>query len=260
MNDEGRWELLETVASAGGERALASFRTPLDVDVKDGPLDAVTAVDRAVQRAIETRVDERYPDDAFVGEEDDALAAVPDEGTVWVVDPIDGTNNYVRGNRRWVTSVALVEDGVPTAAVNVCPSLGDRYAAGPGGPATRNGEVVSPSDRPAGEATAAPLLPAGHPDLGPLLAAASERLGDVRRIGCAQASLSMVAAGELDAVLSTFAVDPWDAVAGVHLVARAGGRVTDLDGDEWRPGATGLVATNGRAHEGVLETVRSVVE
>jgi myo-inositol-1(or 4)-monophosphatase len=258
MDHDGRVELVESVASAGGERAVTSFRTPLDVETKGGPMDAVTAVDRAVQREAADRIAAAFPDDAFVGEEDDARETVPEAGYAWVVDPIDGTNNYVRENRRWATSVALARDAAALASVNDCPAMGDRYAAGPDGPVRRNGDPVAPSERtdPA-TFTVAPLLPGQHPDLGPLAATIAESFGDLRRVGSAQASLSMVAAGELDATVSTFAIAPWDALAGVHHVRRAGGTATDLAGDPWRPGATGLVASNGHAHGAVLEAVRS---
>jgi myo-inositol-1(or 4)-monophosphatase len=80
--------------------------------------------------------------------------------------------------------------------------------------------------------------------------------GDLRRLGCAQLVLAGVAAGRLHAAVSTVELNDWDTVAGVHLVRLAGGRVTDAAGDRWEPGATGLVASNGRAHEALLAVTR----
>jgi myo-inositol-1(or 4)-monophosphatase len=173
-----------------------------------------------------------------------------------VVDPVDGTNNYVAGNRRWATSVALVRDGEAVAAVNDCPALGDTYAATPDAGATRGGEPASVTTRTdPGRFTVAPLfgLAASHRrEFTRVAGTVMDAFGDLRNVGSGQAALSMVAAGELDAAVTTVRLPPWDTVAGVHLIRAAGGTVTDVDGDPWRVDATGLVATNGRAHDAVV--------
>ncbi|SHH21689.1 inositol monophosphatase family protein [Halobaculum gomorrense] len=244
-------------AERGGAVALDSFRSALDVETKaDGPMDAVTAVDRAVQERIFESVGDAYPDDAVVGEEGDALKTVPDTGAAWVVDPIDGTVNYAKGNRVWMTSIAVCRDGEPVAAANYAPATDDLYVAG-SGDARRNGDPVTVGD------TADPNALLVNPVFG---VSASHRrelskavdtvcieFGDVRRFGCAQAALSGVATGELDAVASTVELNAWDTAAGVHLIRRAGGRATDVHGDRWRPGSTGLIASNGEAHDALVD-------
>jgi myo-inositol-1(or 4)-monophosphatase len=93
---------------------------------------------------------------------------------------------------------------------------------------------------------------------GRLLSALIVASGDLRRFGCAQVTLALVAAGSLDAAASLQPdPNPWDTVAGAYLVERAGGTVTDRHGDQWRPGSEGLVATNGERHEAVLNVVQS---
>ncbi|MCL7418300.1 MAG: inositol monophosphatase, partial [Halalkalicoccus sp.] len=79
----------------------------------------------------------------------------------------------------------------------------------------------------------------------------------VRRFGCAQATLSLVADGGLDGALSDVRPNPWDTVAGVHLLRNAGGRATDIEGERWRHDSTGLVVSNGHVHETVLDAVRT---
>ena len=243
-------------AERGGELALDRFRTALTVETKAGPMDAVTEADRAVQRDVIDRIGERYPDDPVVGEEDDALKEVPDEGPAWVVDPIDGTNNYVVGNRTWATSVAFVRDGDPVAAANAMPATGDTYAAGADG-TTRSGEAATTSDRTdPGSFLINPIFGLSGESRRRLVSAIDTvmgEFGDARRLGCAQAALSGVACGELDATVSTVTLADWDTVAGVHLVRRAGGVVTDARGDRWTPGADGLIASNGEAHARLVE-------
>jgi myo-inositol-1(or 4)-monophosphatase len=81
------------------------------------------------------------------------------------------------------------------------------------------------------------------------------RFGDVRRVGSMQATLALVAAGSLEGAVATGTPHPWDSVAGAELVRRAGGTVTDLRGEPWTHDSTGLVASNGRAHERLLDAV-----
>ncbi|ESP87649.1 inositol monophosphatase family protein [Candidatus Halobonum tyrrellensis] len=251
-----RLEACRTAAERGGRLALDSFRTDLTVETKADPMDAVTEVDRAVQREVIDYLDERYPDEPVVGEEEDALKEVPAEGPAWVVDPIDGTSNYVAGNRNWVTSVAFVRDGEGVVAVNAMPATGDTYAAGADG-TTRDGDPATTSDRtdPA-SFLVHPIFGRSRTERRELVAAvetAMEEFGDARRVGAAQAALSGVACGELEAAVSTVTLNDWDTVAGVHLVRRAGGTVTDARGDRWTPGADGLLASNGEAHGRLVE-------
>jgi len=79
----------------------------------------VTEADRAAQRTVIESIRETFPDDAIVGEEEDERKTVPETGAAWVIDPIDGTSNYVRDIRVWGTAVAAVVDGEPVAAATV---------------------------------------------------------------------------------------------------------------------------------------------
>ena len=253
-------DLLATAIAAaerGGRVALESFRSALTVETKaDGPMDRVTAVDRAVQKHVFEFVGESYPDDAVVGEEDDALKTVPEAEVAWVVDPIDGTVNYAKGNRVWMTSVAVCHDGEPVAAANYAPATDDLYVAGDDG-ARRNDAPVSVSDTAEPEAFLVnPVFgvsPTHRAGLATAVDTVLAEFGDVRRFGCAQAALSGVATGELDAVASTVELNAWDTAAGVHLIRLAGGRATDVYGDRWRPGSTGLIASNGEAHGALVD-------
>ncbi len=138
-NAENRLELAERAARAGSEIAAEGFRKEFAVETKSNKTDVVTEFDRRSQRRVIEEIRDEFPDDAIVGEEEDALKEVPEEGDVWVVDPIDGTNNFVRGIPLWTTSVAAVRDGETVAAANVCPALGDVYTADANG-AYLNGE------------------------------------------------------------------------------------------------------------------------
>lgn len=246
-------------AEAGGSVALDAFRTALDVETKGAATDVVTDADRDAQQAVTSALRESYPDDPVVGEEDEEPSTLPESGAAWVVDPIDGTNNFVRGVRQWATSVAATVDGETVGAATVCPALGDMYVFD-GETAARNGTTLSVSDRTDPAAfTVVPSLWWGHDrreEYAATCRAVVERFGDMRRLGAAQLELGLCATGGIDAVLSNVRGPLWDTVAGVALVEAAGGVVTDVEGEPWRPGARGLVASNGEIHDLVLEAAR----
>jgi myo-inositol-1(or 4)-monophosphatase len=256
---EDRASVAATAARAGGRRANEQFRTVLEVETKADKNDLVTDADRAAQRAVRDRIHARYPDEPIVGEEDDEQSAVPGSGPAWVVDPIDGTANFVWGMRLWTTSVAALEDGRPVGAATVLPAVEDAYLSTPGR-ATRNGERIAVSNRRDPETFAVGVLGFGpgadRSEYATLTSRSIERFGDVRRLGSMQTALAFVASGELDAAITTRRSEAWDSIAGVHLIERAGGRVTDLEGEAWRHDSTSLVASNGRAHEALFEVAR----
>ncbi|WP_254547017.1 inositol monophosphatase family protein [Halomarina pelagica] len=251
-------------ACDAADYAQRHFRTALAVERKSGKTDLVTDVDRMTQRRVMSTVEEYFPDDGIVGEEGDERGSVPERGVAWIVDPIDGTGNFVRGIPQWVTSVAVVRDGEPTSSVNVAPALGERYRATADG-ATRNGQRIAVSRRSDPETflVGATLrwAAADSAAVGALARAVVDRFGELRRFGSAQLTLSLVASGALDAAVA-FSPRPnaWDTVAGAHLVERAGGTVTDLDGDRFTPDGRGIVASNGTAHDEVRSAISEAVE
>ena len=246
-------------AEAGGSVALKSFRGDITVETKSGKTDVVTQADRDAQRRVRATIREAYPDDPVVGEEDEEASAVPDEGPAWIIDPIDGTNNYVRGVPVWTTSVAAAVDGEAVAGASVCPALGDTFLL-ENGTARFNGEVISVSDRTDPETFAvAPTMWWEFDRREEYIGACRgilERFGDLRRYGSAQYALGLCATGALEAVVTNVEAFPWDSVVGVGLVEAAGGVVTDIEGEPWRHDSTGLVASNGEAHEAVLSAAR----
>jgi myo-inositol-1(or 4)-monophosphatase len=258
---ERRAAVAERAARAGAEVAADGFRAGLAVESKDGKTDYVTQADRDAQAAVVDALAEDAPGEPVVGEEAEALEEVPEEGRAWVVDPIDGTNNYVREIPVWATSVAAVEDGEPVAGATVMPALGDSYVVD-GETVTRNGEPVAVSDHTDPETFA--VVPTVWWDLDDRDAYARaceaivDRFGDLRRWGCAQYTLAMLAGGAVEGVLTDRYTKSWDTMAGVAMVRAGGGTVTDLEGNRWRHDSEGLVASNGQRHDVLLATAREI--
>ena len=261
VNRDSRAAVTAASARIGADVALDLFRTALEVEHKSGKTDAVTRADRRTQEAVVDHIRSHDPEATVVGEENNAAGTVPEEGTVWLVDPIDGTNNYVRGSRYWATSVACLVNGRPVAAANVLPAMGDTYVGTPA-EVTLNGQPVSVSDRTDPDRFA--VVPTvwweldDRQEYAAVTRAIVTRFGDLRRNGSAQASLSLLADGTYEGVLTTVGTPAWDTVAGTALVRWAGGTVTDLDGGEWHHDTPGTVASNGNAHGELLAAVGDV--
>ena len=232
-------ELLDTaydVARAAGAAALAwRERTGLLVQEKTGPGDLVSQADRDAEQAARDVLARRRPQDAVTGEEAGTTDPTTSADRIrWLVDPIDGTTNYVYGRDDWTVSVAAVDadSGAVLAGVVTEPATSRATGARLGGGTRSDGRLVQVrattslhhvvADVGLGRAAHRPLA-------GRLFELVVPQLRDVRRSGSAALALVHVATGRADASWGP-GLQPWDAAAGLLLVAEAGGVVGDLDG------------------------------
>ena len=216
-------------ATTGGELALRRRREGVEVAAtKTSVVDVVTAADREVEALIRARIAEARPGDAFLGEESEAAAG--STGLTWVVDPIDGTVNYLYGIPRWAVSVAVVEGDDPAtwtalAGCVVNPPLGEVYAASHGGGAALGGAALSAGSP---DSLAVALVATGFAydartrmDQATAAAQVIGSVRDLRRAGAAALDLCDVAAGRLDGYWER-GIMPWDFAAGALIAAEAG--------------------------------------
>jgi myo-inositol-1(or 4)-monophosphatase len=228
-------ELVRVAAAAaerGGEvvaRAAAGARTPEALAKSAG--DYVTAVDHDSEAAIAAFLAAATPDIAVVGEESGGEPSPGDR--YWLVDPLDGTTNFIHGFPAVGVSVALVQSGGPIVGAVHAPLLGQTWTAGRGLGAWSGGRRLAVSDRPVERAVVGTGFPFRRKDLLPRFADMLERalatFEDLRRPGAAALDLAWVAAGVFDGFFE-LALGPWDVAAGGLLIEEAGGVVTDWDG------------------------------
>jgi myo-inositol-1(or 4)-monophosphatase len=229
-------ELLEVAleaAAAGAAVLRRLFGSPSLRVRSKGPHDLVSSADHEAEAAIFAAIRARLPDASFLAEEA-GRSGRPGAELEWIVDPLDGTNNYLQGLPVFCTSVACCRRGVPVAGVVQEPLTGNVYSAVHGGGAFRNGEPLRVSDH---HGLGGAFLATGFPfraraALDVYLAAFRDvflQSRGVRRCGAAALDLAHTAAGVYDGFFE-FRLSPWDLAAGVLLVAEAGGRVSDLDG------------------------------
>ncbi|HEU5083953.1 MAG TPA: inositol monophosphatase family protein [Acidimicrobiales bacterium] len=196
------------------------------IDTKSSATDMVTEMDRASEALLVERLTVLRPDDAIVGEEGAAHPGT--SGVVWVVDPLDGTTNYLYRYPGWNVSVGATVDGVPVAGAVVVPSHGDVFAAAAGHGATRNGRPLELGP-PAPLATSLVATgfgydPAARTAQAEVLAGLIARVRDVRRGGAAATDLCSVASGRVDAYYENGLAE-WDRAAATVVAREAGARV-----------------------------------
>lgn len=228
--------------------------------------DYASEVDGLAEEAIVKELRRAYPEYAVLGEEGDAK---PGRGGpsryTWVIDPLDGTSNYLRGFPHWCVSIALVEGAEPLHGVIFDPLRNELFTATRGAGAQLNERRIRVSERKElnGAILGTGFAPRERKRVGAQLRAIEallESAEDVRRTGSAALDLAYVAAGRSDGYFEA-GVHPWDIAAGVLLVREAGGRISDFKGRATGPmnvafaGGREIVAGNVRIVEPLQKTL-----
>jgi len=240
-------------AEAAGELLRSGFGQPQSVEYK-GEAELVTEADEKAEQKIKEVLGEAFPKYAMLTEESGEL--VGETEYRWVVDPLDGTTNYVHGVPFFCISIALERSGEIVLGLINDPVRRETYAAERENGATLNGHriEVSDTDEPA-QALLGTSFP-DDPDEIPTALDLFERLTGLargmRRLGSGALDLCYVAAGRLDGCYEQ-GFSAWDVAAGILIVEEAGGEVTDYKGDRLDPdGSGGLVVSNGRLHPSLV--------
>ncbi len=232
------------IAEAAGELLLAYRERVLAVATKESATDPVSEADEASQELILERLAGARPDDGVVAEEQDVDRG-GSSGVRWVVDPLDGTVNYLYGIPQWCVSIAARDDDGLVAGVVHDPSRGETFRAARGGGAWLGGDRLAVNEPGALSAALVATGFADDPDLraaqGRLVADLLTRVRDIRRAGAAALDLAWLAAGRVDGYYE-LGLQPWDWAAGRLLVTEAGGTVSDVRGRLAGAERPGLVA------------------
>ncbi len=256
---------LISVIREAGKIVLSAHDAEKSVEVKPGEANFVTYYDKAVQEFLFSRLAALYPDFAFVGEEDgaddiDRLTG----GKAFVIDPIDGTTNFMRGIHQSSISVALCEGGEVRVGAVLNPFADELYYAEKGGGAvliTKNGFRplhVSPRALENGLVLfgTTPYYAETYDETFRILRLLFDGSLDVRRMGSAALDLCMIAAGQGEAFFEV-CLSPWDYAAGNLIVTEAGGTVTRLDGSPVKLNEKGSILA---ASPTVLTQVRRLLD
>ncbi|NOY55129.1 MAG: inositol monophosphatase [Actinobacteria bacterium] len=246
MND---LQLARAAASEGASAIRRLFGHLTSVDYK-GKVNPVTAADRESEERIRTLVSRERPGDAFLGEEEGG--DLENTERMWIVDPLDGTVNFVHGVPHVAVSVALYEGGRPLVGVVLDVFRQEVFHAMAGGGAWLNDRrlTVSPT-----KTLDKAIVATGFPydrreradEYARTLGAVLARIQGLRRMGTASLDLTWLAAGRYDAFWE-LDLAPWDVAAGLLLVREAGGVVTNRTGDPSTPLDAHFIASNAAMH------------
>jgi myo-inositol-1(or 4)-monophosphatase len=264
LEDSGMYEDELTVALLAARTGAAVVREHFGVAVRaDYKSDAnpVTAVDRSSEEQVLKVLRTHYPDDAVLAEESGGSGSI--KGRVWLVDPLDGTVNFVHSIPHVAVSVALWIDGAAVVGVVIDPLRQEEFSASQGGGSYLGEHRMAVSTEPN---LSQSLIATGFPydrnlyagSYAANLGAVLGRAQGIRRMGSAALDLAWVAAGLYDGYWE-FALQAWDVAAGVLLVAEAGGAVSNARGASFQLNDMGVVVSNGHIHDELLTAVQSTI-
>lgn len=241
-------DLLETACEAArlGGAILQDWRDRFTAREKR-PADLVTEADVAAEKAIFELIHQRFPGHRFLGEE--GLNRNDGDSPIrWIIDPLDGTSNYVHGFPYYAVSIGIEQDGELHGGAVFDPTRDELFAASRGGGATLNGQTITvSSEGDLSNALCMASLPVktdrGHPAVQSFLRVL-EAAQHVQRTGSAALNLCGVACGRIEAFWST-SLKPWDMAAGAVIVEEAGGVVTTISNSGFDVDQPDILASNG---------------
>jgi len=244
-------------AKEAGEILKSYFETSLEKRLKDDK-SIVTEADEKAEASIIEIIKTKYPDHGFWGEESGKQNAQAEY--VWVIDPLDGTNNFVNGIPLFATSIGLVRNNVPVAAAVYNPVTDSMFSAEQGKGAWWNGKTMHVSEQGADTAmiTIGTSSKAEDKELvHKCFVASKDYVKSVRYLGSAVLELAYLARGGTEGVLN-IGTKKWDYAAGSLLVLEAGGAITDFQGKPWDFSQNYFIASNGVIHPHLVRLMQDI--
>jgi myo-inositol-1(or 4)-monophosphatase len=258
------------IAREAGIMIKSHLGSDFITEEKSSSFDVVTEIDKASEQLIRQRLAEAFPDHAFLGEEEsfshtgelqERLERAKSEPFVWIVDPIDGTNNYVQGIPGFTVSIALACSGELRVGVIYDPCRDDVFWAEKGKGAFLNGERIHVSEiGTLGQSVVATGFPSNtkmRTAVMDSLQGIAPQCRTIRSLGSAALHLAYVASGKLGAFWE-YGLNAWDIAAGVLIIEEAGGTVSDTLGNPYSLTVKHVVGTNGRIHDAMMKSLKPV--
>ena len=255
-------QVMIAAARKAGRRLVRDFGEVQELQVsKKGPSDFVSAADLKAEQTLVEELSKARPGYGFLAEERGEVEGT-DKTHRWVVDPLDGTTNFLHGLAQWAVNIALEREGAVVAAVTYAPALDELFWAEKGRGTFLNQEkrMRVSARRRLDDCLFATGIPfQGKGGLTPFLKELHQvapRVAGVRRFGSAALDMAYVAAGRFDGYWERD-IKPWDVAAGGLLVLEAGGTVTDIDGGLFTPSGGSALCANPDLHPQLLERIRA---
>lgn len=249
---------MEAARKAGDIIASYFEMTGLPREVKDDK-SFVTKADKEAEEIIVRTIKASFPDHSILAEEGgEEKTASPYR---WIIDPLDGTANFLNGIPVFGVSIGVFKNGEPCAAAVYHPLTKGMYSAARGLGVFWNGKKVKVSNQEAAQGVVTFGLgrkPIEREQFNKLFFNLEKVFKSRRHLGSAALEMAYIAAGGVEASVS-LGTKPWDHAAGAVLILEAGGKITDFSGQPWKLGEQNFVASNGVAHEALLHAVKSIL-
>ena len=230
---------------------------------KKGSTDYVTEVDRRVEQIIFEDIKSYYPEHNFLGEE--SGEEINNSNVTWILDPIDGTTNFINGFPHYCISLCASVDGVPTHGVIIDPTRREEFSASKGKGAQLNGERIRVSDQKNLTDALLSCCSRSTPEqnykynlLGTFMELYKNEI-TIRRTGCSALDLAYIAAGRLDGFWGN-GLKPWDVAAGIVIAEEAGALLSDFHGSPKYHDSENIVCCSPKCFKPILQAVESNLE
>jgi len=243
-------------AKKSGNFLLKEFKKVRDYSKRKHTKELKTIYDKASENLIKNLIEKNYPEHSILAEESGYLRK--DSQYIWIVDPLDGTSNFVSGNPFFSVSIAFMINKKLEFGVVYAPTLKEIFTAEKNKGAFLNGRKIKVSKVSDIRKSYFVTCEGGEKSRkrkAKLLSTFAEKAIDIRKLGSAALECAWVACSRADAYI-TFKIRPWDVAAGILLVEEAGGKVSDFKGKEWELKVLDLVVSNGLLHKKILEIVK----
>lgn len=260
-------DFAKRIAIEAGDIILEHINEPLEIDSKTSNKDLVTEIDRMVEQFIQQEVFKTYPDHKMIGEEGafasnkeytklmDSFHSIP---FLWVVDPIDGTNNFIQNIPGFVVSIALVSYGDPVVGVIYDPITKELFYGTENGGAYLNEKKINVSNVNTLHESVIGTSFSSNSEIRDQTVRNIEMLlptcRTIRVLGAAALNLAYVANGRLTSFYH-YQLNPWDVAAGILIIQEAGGEVTTLEGSNYELVESSILVSNGFIHQQMLDTI-----
>jgi myo-inositol-1(or 4)-monophosphatase len=252
---------LNTAVSAAkefGKIFVKNFGKAQHIKIKgNNPHDLVTEIDQKIEQNFRKLIAIKFPDHKVIGEEygEDNITS---EDLVWIIDPIDGTTNYIQGIPFACISIALWKGNTPLVGVVYCPVLNQLFTAQKGKGAFLNGKKISTSKLAKFElAFTAFCWGRNTKKAAENFPKLVTKLHKIRTFGATALEICFVASGQLDSLIS-YEAKIWDFAAGAIILQEAGGNITEYEGSELTLKTNSLLATNGKIHKVFLTKLQEL--
>lgn len=249
------------LALRSGNMLMKEFRalSPEQIRFKD-KRELVTSTDIKVNHFLVSKIRQAFPEHSILSEEDGFNKGKGQSGYEWVVDPLDGTTNFIMRHTFFTTTIALLKDGEPVIGVIYSPYTRELFVAEKGKGARRNEMRMHVSNED-NLKTSFLCFAYSHEKKSLQRAVAAYQhfefeARSMRHFGSSSLELAFVAAGRVDGMIITPPIRIWDVAAGMLMIREAGGKVTDFEGDPSTIAKNGLVATNGKIHKQILKVIK----